>query len=222
MKTKLLLAATAVIALTTGTAMAIPAMAASDGPGAGPVVRHSPGAQVLYNQNSETNYAYVNSQNYISGDPADDDQAVDDFIVPSGTTWKVTEVDVTGCCSGTSPITENVYFYRDNNGAPGKPARHGSFTNLSGTGNPSFAISLGKGVKLKAGHYWVSVVANCVSADGCGWGWGERSTITNDPALWQNPGNGQGTGCTTWTILETCLGNAYAGDFMFELQGRSK
>ena len=219
MKTKLLLSATAVIALTTGTAIAVPPMAAFDGPEASPVVGHS---QVLYNQNSDTNFAYVNSQNYISGSAADDDQAADDFIVPSGSTWKVTEVDVTGCCSGTATITENVYFYKDKNGAPGKLVRHGSFINLSGTGNPSFAISLGKGVKLKAGHYWVSVVVNCDAADGCGWGWGERSAITNDPALWQNPGNGHGTGCTTWTILATCLGNAYAGDFMFELQGTSK
>jgi hypothetical protein len=131
-------------------------------------------------------------------------------------------VDVTGCCAYTTSITENVYFYKDKNGVPGKLVRHGSFSNLSGTGNPSFAISLGTGVRLKAGHYWVSVVANCDYETGCGWGWGETSTINNDAALWQNPGNGHGTGCTTWTTLETCLGGAYAGDFMFELQGKSK
>ena len=222
MKTNLLLAATAVITVTTGSAMAAPPMAAFHGPWANPVVRHSPGKQVLYNQNSDSSFAYVNSQNYTSGVTADNDQAADDFVVPSGKTWKVTEVDVTCCCSGTSSITENVTFYKDHNGAPGKLVRNGSFTNLSGTGNPSFAISLGTGVKLKAGHYWVSVVVNCNSGDGCGWGWGVRTTIANDPALWQNPGNGRGTGCTTWTTLEACFGNAYAGDFMFELQGKSK
>jgi hypothetical protein len=222
MKTNLLLATTAVIALTIVSAMAAPPTAAFHGPGANSMVRHSPGRQVLYNQNSDSSFAYVNSQNYTSGVTAYDDQAADDFIVPSGKTWKVTEVDVTGCCAYTTSITENVYFYKDNNGAPGKPVRHGSFTNLSGTGNPSFAISLGKGVKLKPGHYWVSVVVNCNSGDGCGWGWGVRSTINNDPALWQNPGNGHGTGCTAWTTLQTCFGAAYAGDFMFELQGKSK
>jgi hypothetical protein len=222
MKTNLLLAATAVIALTTGSALAEPPMAAFDGPKANPLVRHSPGKRVLYDQNSDSSFAYVNSQNYESGVTADDDQAVDDFIVPSGKTWKVTEVDVSGCCAGTTSVTENVYFYRDKNGAPGKLVKHGSFTNLSGTGNPSFEIGLGKGVALKAGHYWVSVVANCNSADGCGWGWGVRTTIENDPALWQNPGNGRGTGCTTWTTLQTCFGSAYAGDFLFELQGKSK
>jgi hypothetical protein len=209
MKTNLLLAATALVVLTTANAMA------------SPVIRPA-GKQVLYNQNSDSSFAYVNSQNYTSGVTADNDQSVDDFVVPSGKTWKVTEVDVTGCCSGTATITENVYFYKDKKGVPGKLVKHGSFTNLSGTGNPSFAISLKKGVKLKPGHYWVSVVVNCNGADGCGWGWGVRSTITGDPALWQNPGNGRDTGCITWTTLEACFGGAYAGDFMFALQGTSK
>ncbi|HEX4080860.1 MAG TPA: hypothetical protein VHX61_18515 [Rhizomicrobium sp.] len=222
MKTNLLLATTAAVALTTGSAMATPPTAAFQGPRANPVVRLSPGEEVLYNQNSDPSYAFVNSQNYTSGVTADNDQAVDDFVVPTGTTWKVTEVDVTGCCAYTTSITENVTFYKDKKGAPGKLVKHGWFTGLSGTGNPSFAISLGKGVRLKAGHYWVSVVVNCNAGDGCGWGWGVRSTIENDPALWQNPGNGRGTGCTSWTTLETCFGSAYAGDFMFELQGKSK
>lgn len=222
MKTNLLPAATAILAVTAMSAMAAPSMDALHGPGANPVVRHSAGEQVLYNQNSDSSFAYINSQNYTSGVTADNDQAVDDFIVPTGKKWTVTEVNVTGCCAYTTSITENVYFYKDKNGAPGKLVKHGSFTNLSGTGNPSFAISLGKGVKLKPGHYWVSVVVNCNSSGGCGWGWGVRTTIANDPALWQNPGNGRDTGCTTWTTLDTCFGSADAGDFMFELQGKSK
>jgi hypothetical protein len=117
MKTNLLLAATALIALTTGSAMAASPMAAFHGRGADPVVRHSPGKRVLYNQNSDSSFAYINSQNYTSGVTADNDQSADDFIVPSRKKWKVTEVDVTGCCSGTTSITENVYFYKDNNQA---------------------------------------------------------------------------------------------------------
>ena len=213
MKTNLLLAATAIIALPTASAMAVQA---------GPVVRHSKGVQMLYNQNSDPSYAYINSQNYTSGVTAYNDQSADDFIVPSGKTWKITEVDVNGCCSGSTTITENVYFYKDRDGQPGKLVKHGSFTNLSGTGNPSFAISLGKGVKLKAGHYWVSVIVNCNGKDGCGWGWGVRSTINNGAALWENPANGRQTGCTTWTTFETCFGSADAGDLMFDLQGTSK
>lgn len=222
MKSNLLLAASAVIALTTASATAAPPTVVFHGPKANPAVRHSPGQKMLYNQNSNPSYADINSQNYTSGDTADNDQAADDFVVPSGKTWKVTEVDVTGCCAYTTSITESVYFYKDNNGAPGKLVKHGSFTDLSGTGNPSFAISLGKGVKLKAGHYWVSVVANCSGTGGCGWGWGVTSTINNDPAVYENPGNGHANGCTSWTTFESCFGNSYTGDLMFDLQGKSK
>lgn len=211
MKTNLLLVATALTALTTANAMAAPAS---------PVVHHSEAKRLLYYQNSDASGANINSQNYTSGTyTSDNDQGADDFIVPRGT-WKVTAVDVTGCCAYTTSIRENVYFYKDNNGVPGKAVKNGSFTGIYGNGNPNFEMSLGKGVKLKAGHYWVSVVANCNYKRGCGWGWAERSTIVNDAAQWQNPGNGHATGCTAWTTLATCFGSAYAGDFMFELKGK--
>jgi hypothetical protein len=220
-----LLAAAAAIALTTGAAVAAqPPAAAFAGPRVNPVVRHSKGAEVLYNQNSNANGLYVNSQNYTSGTyTAYNDQAADDFVVPKKATWTVTEIDLSGCCSG-SPISENVFFYKDNKGIPGKPVKGGSFMDLDGTGNPSFVISLGKkGVKLKAGHYWVSVVANCSDTGGCGdWGWALTGTIHNDSAVWEQPGNGAGTGCTTWGVVGTCFNGAYSGDFMFELQGKSK
>ena len=221
-----ILAATALVAVVTASTAvtAQPPLAAFTGPKINPVTRHTPGLTVLYNQNSGSDGLYINSQNYTSGTyTAYDDQGADDFVVPSGTTWKVKELDVTGCCSGT-PTSEDVYFYKDNNGQPGKPVKGGKLTNLQGTGNPSFSIMLGKkGVKLKAGHYWVSIVANCNDTGGCGdWGWEMTSTVTNDPSLWQQPGNGAGTGCTTWSTLNTCFGSSYAGDFLFELQGTSK
>jgi hypothetical protein len=221
-----ILAAASVIASTAGgSAMsAQPPAAAFIGAKVNPVVRHSKGATVLYNQNSNGNGLYINSQNYTSGTyTAYNDQGADDFIVPKGKKWTVTEIDVTGCCSN-SPKSENVFFYKDNNGVPGKPVKGGSLTGLQGTGNPSFSITLGKkGVKLKAGHYWVSVVANCSDTGGCAdWGWALTTTIHNDSAVWEQPGNGADTGCTTWGVVTDCFNGAYYGDFMFELQGKSK
>ena len=76
---------------------------------------------------------------------------------------------------------------------------------------------------MRAGHYWVSVVVNCNYGGSClEWGWEVTHTINNDPAGWEQPGNGAGTGCTTFNTLENCFGSSYAGDFMFELQGKSK
>jgi hypothetical protein len=78
-----------------------------------------------------------------------------------------------------------------------------------------------KGVKLKSGHYWVSVYADMNFDGGAGqWGWGISLTVNNDDAMWENPNNGFGSGCTTWGTLGACIG--YSGDFMFDLQGNAK
>lgn len=220
MNKSMLLAATAAIALTGGAALAKqPPMATFKAAIATPVTRHTPGMTVLYNQNSGGDGNYVNSQNYTSGVySAYNDTSADDFVVPAGQTWKVKELDVTGCCSGT-PTSEDVYFFKDRGGMPGRKVA--SMKGLQGTGNPSFALSLGTGVKLKAGHYWVAVVANCNYEGGCGdWGWAVSSTSNNSAATWRQPGNGAGTGCTDWNTLDGCFG--YSGDFLFELQGTSK
>ncbi|HEX4159721.1 MAG TPA: hypothetical protein VHY79_14735 [Rhizomicrobium sp.] len=48
-------------------------------------------------------------------------------------------------------------------------------------------------------------------------GWELTGKIHGDAALWENPDNGLGTGCSNWTVLEDCVG--YSGDFMFALRG---
>ena len=226
MSKSILLAATAAIALTTGGAAVAgqpPAVVFTTAK-AQPVVHHSKGAKVLYNQNSDANGNNIDSQNYTSGTyTAYNDEGADDFVVPKKATWTITEIDVTGCCAGSGG-TENVYFYKDSKGKPGKLVKGGAFTKLNGSGYPDYAISLGKkGVTLKAGHYWVGVVVNCDYSGSCGeWGWSTTGTVRNDAAVWEQPGNGAGTGCTTWGTLSDCFGSSYVGDFMFELQGTSK
>jgi len=220
------LAATAVIALTAGTAMAAQPMLAS--PTVGHQVVGKGKGKTLYNQNSNFGYG-IDSQNFSSTDAAYDDAGADDFIVPKGKTWTVNEVDVTGVYyNGSGPATsEDVTFYADSSGVPGKAVKKGTFTNLSCTDTSgSFACKLPKkGVKLAGGskgtRYWVSVVANCPFS-GCGqWGWVENKTINNDPAVWENPSGGFGTSCTSWGVNATCLGSSvYAGDYAFDLKGK--
>ncbi|HEX4079798.1 MAG TPA: hypothetical protein VHX61_13090 [Rhizomicrobium sp.] len=218
-----ILAAMSAIALTAGGASAVAAqspVATFMGAKVHGVVHHSKGAKVLYSQNSNGDGEYLDSQNYTSAIATDyADQGADDFIVPKGKTWIVTEVDVTGE-GANSPGTENVFFYKDKKGVPGKLVKGGSFTDLNGTGYSNYQISLGKGVKLKAGHYWVGVMVNCAYYNCTEWGWAITGTIHNDPAQWEQPGNGSKSGCTSWGTLDRCVG--FAGDFMFELQGKSE
>ncbi|MEI9932952.1 MAG: hypothetical protein WDM89_21075 [Rhizomicrobium sp.] len=84
---------------------------------------------------------------------------------------------------------------------PGKGVKGGEVDNAAGSDSSgSFAIPLGKGVALKAGHYWVSVVANCSFSGGCGqWGWGNPALrpASAMALCGRNPGGGFGL-CPTW------------------------
>ena len=99
-----ILAAASVIALTAGgSSMAgqHPVMVFTSAK-VNPVVYHAKGMKMLYSQNSNANGLNIDSQNYTSGAFASyNDEGADDFIVPKGQMWTVTEVDVTGCCAGT-------------------------------------------------------------------------------------------------------------------------
>lgn len=230
-------AATAVIALTLAPASAGAQPASMiNGTSVRAHVQPKAGLTFLWNQNSP-NTAAVDSQNYTSGSYATfDDDAADDFVVPTGQSWTINEVDVSGLYfQGSGPAKSvDITIYRNKAGkrgkidVPGNAPAHGTFTDLACTdNNGSFACTLPPYnvrkqlyLTLAAGHYWVSVVANCTYEGGCGeWGWSQNSTITGDAAEWENPNGGFALGCTTWNIVSTCGGSQYVGDFAFDLQG---
>lgn len=225
-----LLAASAVLALSAGGASAAShpaATSAHSGKFAHAYLLHSPkGLKTLYDQNDDSQgYADV-SDNFDSGSfDSYDDQGADDFTVPSGSTWTVKEVDVSGLYfNGYGPSDgQTVSFYKDKKGKPGKQVATMQ-TNGADDGFGNFAISLGKkGVKLKSGTYWVSVQANMNFSSGAGeWGWATRNTQNGNAAMWQNPGDGFATGCTKWSPEAACLGGVAGPDHMFALKGKSK
>ena len=75
----------------------------------------------------------------------------------------------------------------------------------NGTG--SFVIQLASAVTLREGRqYWVSVQVNMDFGVGGEWGWETRNTKNGRPAAWRNPGDGFGTGCTTYAVESVCIG----------------
>ena len=176
---------------------------------------------VLYDQTSNPSGSYISSQNFGSGNTSNT-AAADDFVVPEGQTWIVKEVDIPGVYfNGSGPAkSESVTFFKDKHAKVGKIVD--DLEGLHGTDDfGSFAITLGeKGVKLKSGHYWVSVVTNMDFSGGGEWGWENQTpgTTEGDPAMWENPG---GTKCQTWTAESVCFG-ASVGDQMFTLKGKAK
>lgn len=188
-------------------------------------VRLPAGADILYNQNSDSAGAAVFSDNFTDGNhTTSGSQGADDFVVPKGSVWTITEVDVSGVYyNGSGPANfENVDFYRNKVCCeiPGKAV--GRFRKLHGEDSAgSFAIALPKGgMTLRPGHYWVSIVANMDQANGGEWGWDVNSVLHNYPAVWRQRCNGCSI-CTNWETLEDCgLGNG--PDLMFALRGTAK
>ena len=179
-------------------------------------------AKLLYSQNSNYNGVALGSMN-LTSTSSDDNQVADDFVIPKGKVWTITEVDVSGLYyNGFGPAnSENVLFYRSANGLPGKPIAKGAYNNLQGSdGDGDFAITLpGRGLRLRPGHYWISVVANMDFDEAGDWGWDLSSTVHGDQAAWRNPGGGYGF-CRNWGTLENCVG--VVADTMFQLRGKSK
>src|SRR5437763_8368480 len=90
----------ALIALAGGLAFAgdrhIVPTSAQSGATAKPIISGAPRLVTLYDQNSDDTGESINSQNFESSFDAYDDQAADDFLVPSSHVWAIKEVDVTG------------------------------------------------------------------------------------------------------------------------------
>ncbi|HET6312409.1 MAG TPA: choice-of-anchor R domain-containing protein [Chloroflexia bacterium] len=149
-------------------------------------------------------------------------QAADDFIVPPGKTWTLTQVDVSGfpVVGSDQPAFFNVFLYRDNGTLPG--VQVASYSNLSyafNSTNGEYSIAF-PSTLLKAGTYWVSVQADTTAA-GNRWTWTGRLTpAVNNGAAWRNPGNGFSSGCTDWGTKTACQSATFSGpDQTFRLHG---
>jgi hypothetical protein len=142
----------------------------------------------------------------------------DDFFVPGGESWQVTEVHVQGVYfNGPGPANNfNVFFYEDDGGLPGRlllSRMAQAYVEINGL----FEVTLTAPVTCASGIYWVSVQAHMIFDPNGQWGWTERTVQANSPAAWQNPAGGFGV-CPTWDLRTTCLG-AGDPDQMFRLIG---
>ena len=122
-------------------------------------------------------------------------------------------------CSGSCvPDNFNVFFYANSGSLPGTQV-------YSATAQPfviagrTYTITLTVPAVLAAGTYWVSVQAHETFTGGGQWGWTDRSTQSNSPAAWQNPGGGFGV-CPTWAPkLAVCIPTAGGPDQVYRLNG---
>jgi hypothetical protein len=227
MKKNAFLGSAAVVALSAGNGLAATPFAVAH---AIPhkVISHAPGLTTLYDQTSDELSSTIGSQNFGATYSQYDDAAADDFVVPAGHKWAIKEVDVAGVDYGSGPASSlNVTFYKNSSGIPSAvKSQCLNESNAGYNGNGGYAIKLvastctnGVVPKMKAGHYWVSVVANQNYSSGNQWFWTLNGTIHKDDAMWENPGGGFGLDqCVTWCDLSNVIG--YSDDLAFTLKGR--
>ncbi len=184
----------------------------------------SPTGGILWNQynNPATQPPVsIGSQEFEPAFTSLTDQAADDFVFTFPFANVITGVRVMGDYSeGGGPASSfNVYFYT--NGADNLPGTLiASFLNLPYTGTPpDFTINLVSLVDLGPGTYWISVQVRQDFNPAGQWFWHNRTIQSNAGAAWQNPGDGYGTGCTTWNRKNACMPEQVWPDQVFQILG---
>jgi len=179
---------------------------------------------VLYDQNNNDAGVGIVSQDFTdSGFDIYDSNGADDFTVPAGATWRVGAIGVGGLYfNGFGPAASaTVTIYADNGGLPGTVLASVQAQGKSFGG--SFHARIPGGVILSSGTYWVSVQATMAFSAGGEWAWETRTVQSGNAAVWQNPGDGFASGCTSYANMQNCIGALGEGpDFMFTVMGNSQ
>jgi hypothetical protein len=170
------------------------------------------GTKLLYSQYDNAS-GIITSQDFEVPFSTFDAQAADDFTVPTGQTWNVTQLDVAG--AENNPVAEaEVILYSD----AGGPSNILAIRNTHNVIDTSGALTIHfPAITLSPGTYWVGVTGTLDFTFHGQWYAGLRDVVNGSPAEWTNPGNGFNTGCTTFQPILTCLGATR--DIMFDLRG---
>ncbi len=221
-------AALALLALTTVEAAAQRLPTLDGAAPASPSVLPSPrgGGDVLYDQTANVGTQNFPSQEFEATRAQFNSQGADDFAVPVGTVWSVTEVSVLGAYrQGEGPATNvDVRFYADAGGRPG--SRILSYADLAVDQDldGDLTVTLSPSAILTEGTYWVSFLVDMDALTAGQWFWTKQATEAPIGAElhWRNPGNGFGLGCTAWQPLNSVCGDDGGFDASFRLSGRAR
>jgi len=160
-------------------------------------------AVVLYDQ-YDNNTGTGFGSNFHAHDPAFVDYMADDFVVPGGETWTITEVDAMGIQIGVGGATFNVAFYTNGAGNPPDIQVYSTNNGTYTTNGTDWVITIPPAI-LTPGTYWVMVQGNGSNNPFNSWFWTGRSVQSNDTAAWQQPGNAYGRNCITWERKPICF-----------------
>jgi hypothetical protein len=183
------------------------------------------GAAVLHDQTDSPSGLADPSSDFLTINDNSDSQIADDFTVPAGQSWQISQVDVIGVNSGVPPSAVNVFLYSNAGTLPG--AELFNETGITSSG-PSYSIPITGAPSLTSGTYWVSVQQAGADFEACTgvpevcaggyWTWTDRTVQSGNPAAFRE-GGGWSTSCTaSWGARMTCIGGPDP-DQLFKLTG---
>ena len=176
---------------------------------------------MLFDQTSDPSGNGAPDQDFEAAYDSYDSEGADDFDVTWADGWNVQQIQTVGTYSSTGPVATNkVTIYAGAGGTIG--AQLCAYTGLvpSADNGGSLTIDLPTDCFVGQGMAWVAIQSQLDFAVAGQHFWSNRTTQNFAGALWQNPGDGFGSGCTSWTAMTTCgVGGGTNPDFLFQIWG---
>ncbi|HVS02609.1 MAG TPA: DUF11 domain-containing protein [Thermoanaerobaculia bacterium] len=178
---------------------------------------------LLYDQTDDGTGNGVPDQDFEAAFDAYDCEAADDFAVTSSGVWEIDRVATQGIRSGSGvPTAVDVTFYANAPGG-GNPDLPGAvvcaYPGLLPESSPSLIVELPTPCVLPPGVYWLGIQARQAFTSGQHF-WSKRAAQSASEAVWRNPGDGFGTGCTGFAPQQTVCGLSGGRDLLFQIYGR--
>lgn len=195
------------------------AQMATETSGASGVLVEGGGPPILYDQTDNGSGNGAPDQDFEAGYDTYDAEGADDFVVTDAEGWTVLAIDTIGTTGGVA-ASVNINILDDNGGAPGNVICSYPATATVDTAG-SLSTTLPTPCPLPGGNtYWLTQQTQQDFATQGQHFWSNRTVQTGNPGHWQNPGDGFGSGCTTFTPMTTCgVGGGTNPDFLFAIRG---
>lgn len=174
----------------------------------------------LHDQTDSPGAGLVPDQDFQPAFDIFDAQAADDFEIADPLGWIVTRLETVGQTGVAGGATLDVAIHENSGGLPGAALCQGANLPPRSDSGGSFSVDLPTPCTLAMGTYWLVLQTNQNSSTHGAHYWRGRSASSGLPAAWRNPGNGYGTGCTSWSSVASCAPNgATESDLLFRVMG---
>jgi hypothetical protein len=171
---------------------------------------------VLHDQTNSVGFNVYSSEDFQSSQDPIDSWIADDFTVPTGQSWTLSQMDVLGEDDGGPPPFVNIFIYANSGTLPGGELFHQS--HVPAIGYPNYSAPITGAPSLGPGTYWISM-----QEDGGGfmipsWGWHGRNVQDGNQAVFKG-NSAWGNGCHTFTPLQTCFPTSDGVDMLWKISG---